>query len=555
VNLSPLSTGYTKPPRKKKKKKAAAATEGPSPGADKIPREVPSSDLYFNPVVNNKRDISRPDEFKPDHHIQTSVCQSCKQPIVPQLSSLEDLELDSDSTNEAIEELKNQIVKMNLADDNRDWKSTCEEIAKNTSELISSCDSQLKTLNEIVTSVKKSKAPADKDIDLLNSDYFKIDPNHKTEAQIKHMMEETLKLELETEGPREVFYAGEFDHTYGLGKNKKTHKAREIPQFLKDEIDLLPVPPGHHKPNSVICNVYRTGKSGMGAHEDAEGDISPWGWIYNISGGVVRFIKFTRKGKPDQFFELTSGSLNMMTRALQNLYKHEIPADCSIEEIRISWTFRYINPAFLESSTLLLGDSQCHNIKFGSDKETLGSFCPGHRVNTYKAEHLEMEDTAFITSFKNVIISLGINNLRCHRSTINEPQQISDMIQRKCEDILKLNPRCRIGIATVLPTKTKELNVKVSELNRLLAIAVLKLNGTSSVSLIDLSFMTSGVNGQLKDSFSQANDNIHVSEIGTKVLGCRFKRFIRDIPLFQFLKRRKKTPASKKVTADPAPAL
>ena len=230
-----------------------------------------------------------------------------------------------------------------------------------------------------------------------------------------------------------------------------------------------------------------------------------------------------------------------MSRSLQNLYKHEIVQETGAVGERINWTFRHINPAFMESSTLILADSQCHGVKFGSEKATLGSHCRGQRVNTYKVEHLLMEDSAFIASFKNVVISLGINNLRSHRSKINNPQEISDLIQRKFEEILKLNPSCRIGIATVLPTKDVELNKKVSELNILLAIVILKLTGKSNaVSLIDLSFMSSRTDGCLKDDFwKSGDDKIHVNDIGTKVIGCRLKRFIRDIPLYRFLRKKK----------------
>ena len=129
---------------------------------------------------------------------------------------------------------------------------------------------------------------------------------------------------------------------------------------------------------------------------------------------------------------------------------------------------------------------------FGQTAGTLGVYCPGQRINTYKVEHLMEEDPAYIASFKSVIIALGINNLRGHKSTINDPQEISNLIEQQCEEILKLNPKCRIGISTVLPAQKEALNAKVSKLNRLLAIATLRLSARSdAVELLDFGYMGS----------------------------------------------------------------
>ena len=533
---------YQKPKRQKKKKKdtppPSEEVVRPKEDVAKPERPIPSN-VYFNPVINTKRDALRPEELQADHQ-QASlrvVCESCNQPIIPQLATIEGFNLET--SNAEINTLLKNIEALNSAgsgDNTKDWKKTCNSISSKTTEILKSCQSQIDLLGKIANSVKKAKTPTPESVDLLASTYLSIDPAFMTPAEIEKLSVETKKLVFKQEGGRLVYYAGEFNHTY----SNLLHEARPIPDFLQAVIDKLPVPEGHQRPNSAICNRYPDGNSTMGAHPDKESDLCPWGNIYGLSGGETRTLKFTKKDVPDQSFKLVSGSLNIMSRSLQNLYKHEIVQETGLVGERINWTFRHINPAFMESSTLLLADSQCHGVKFGSERQTLGSHCPGHRVNTYKVEHLLLEDTAFIASFKNVVIALGINNLRSHRSKINKPQEISDLIQRKCEEILKLNPSCRIGISTVLPTKNHELNVKVSEFNRLLAIVILKLSGMSnSVSLIDLSFMSSHKDGCLKDAFCKSGDDIHVNEIGTKVIGCRLKRFIRDIPLFRFLKKRR----------------
>ena len=72
-----------------------------------------------------------------------------------------------------------------------------------------------------------------------------------------------------------------------------------------------------------------------------------------------------------------------------------------------------------------------------------------------KVEHLMEEDPAYIASFKSVIIALGINNLRGHKSTINDPQEISNLIEQQCEEILKLNPKCRFSLLKKKPSMLK----------------------------------------------------------------------------------------------------
>ena len=127
-----------------------------------------------------------------------------------------------------------------------------------------------------------------------------------TPEEIDKLTAETKKLVFKQEGGRMVYYAGEFSHTY----SNLPHGAQPIPDFLEAIIDKLPVPEGHQRPNSAICNRYHDGKSTMGAHPDNEPDLCPWGNIYGISCGETRTLKLTKKDVPDQSFKLVSGSLN-----------------------------------------------------------------------------------------------------------------------------------------------------------------------------------------------------------------------------------------------------
>lgn len=55
-------------------------------------------------------------------------------------------------------------------------------------------------------------------------------------------------------------------------------------------------------------------------------------------------------GKDVHEYELKSGTLNEMTKAMQNLWTHEIPKDTEVNGERWSLTFRYVDPKFVTTN-------------------------------------------------------------------------------------------------------------------------------------------------------------------------------------------------------------
>lgn len=95
---------------------------------------------------------------------------------------------------------------------------------------------------------------------------------------------------------------------------------------------------------SVLLNLYRNGNDKMGWHSDDEKELGVNPTIASLSLGETRRFDIKNKLKPDLYykFELTSGSLLIMTGALQHHWMHQIPVQKKVKNPRINLTFRKI---------------------------------------------------------------------------------------------------------------------------------------------------------------------------------------------------------------------
>ncbi len=89
------------------------------------------------------------------------------------------------------------------------------------------------------------------------------------------------------------------------------------------------------------CNFYPDGETGIGLHHDKRHPSV----VASISFGAVRRMGFAPKGqkkiaKSLPMVPLASGSLLLFTDAINEKYKHAIVEDKSVQEARISVTFR-----------------------------------------------------------------------------------------------------------------------------------------------------------------------------------------------------------------------
>jgi alkylated DNA repair dioxygenase AlkB len=99
--------------------------------------------------------------------------------------------------------------------------------------------------------------------------------------------------------------------------------------------------------NSVLANLYRDGRDGMGWHSDDEPELGAQPVIASLSLGATR--RFAFKHRRDRtrrlVLELPSGSLLLMRGDTQRNYRHALPKTARPVGARINLTFRRVFPA------------------------------------------------------------------------------------------------------------------------------------------------------------------------------------------------------------------
>ena len=96
--------------------------------------------------------------------------------------------------------------------------------------------------------------------------------------------------------------------------------------------------------NSVLLNWYRDGNDSMGWHSDDEKELGRNPTIASLSLGATRDFQIRRKDnhKEKRQFELTSGSLLIMSGEMQHYWQHQIPKRKRVDQGRMNLTFRKI---------------------------------------------------------------------------------------------------------------------------------------------------------------------------------------------------------------------
>lgn len=94
--------------------------------------------------------------------------------------------------------------------------------------------------------------------------------------------------------------------------------------------------------NFVLINRYKNGNDYIGFHKDDETDIYPKSPILCFSFGATRNFVFKRTNFPEKCIELKSGSVLVMKHPTNTYWYHSLPIDSSVNNVRISLTFRKI---------------------------------------------------------------------------------------------------------------------------------------------------------------------------------------------------------------------
>lgn len=96
--------------------------------------------------------------------------------------------------------------------------------------------------------------------------------------------------------------------------------------------------------NTALGNFYRDGKDSVAWHSDDEPDLGPNPIIASLSLGATRRFLLRKKDnhKDVKIYDLSHGSLLLMTGSTQAHWEHTIPKTRQRVESRINLTFRAI---------------------------------------------------------------------------------------------------------------------------------------------------------------------------------------------------------------------
>ena len=211
-----------------------------------------------------------------------------------------------------------------------------------------------------------------------------------------------------TESARDVLFYGDYGYRYPGGE----HKAQPIPEVIKELTELIKphLPNPEATLNSCLISRYMTGENCIPPHRDAEAVIGPESDIVTVSIGAERTMSFaSNNGNSIEQKVLKDGSVIVSSRFAQDFWVHSIDP-CESADIRYSFTLRHIDPHFL-NSTIIIGDFNTANIKFGSGIGNLGAWMPGKRVKVGHIDAIPEPDK--IGPYRNFIIHTGINSINC----------------------------------------------------------------------------------------------------------------------------------------------
>jgi alkylated DNA repair dioxygenase AlkB len=94
--------------------------------------------------------------------------------------------------------------------------------------------------------------------------------------------------------------------------------------------------------NSVLLNFYRDGRDSVGLHADDERELGDNPNIASVSLGTTRLFRLRSNNDASNIveYQLSHGSLLVMSGTTQRHWKHEVPKDHNIHTSRINLTFR-----------------------------------------------------------------------------------------------------------------------------------------------------------------------------------------------------------------------
>ncbi len=283
--------------------------------------------------------------------------------------------------------------------------------------------------------------------------------------------------------------------------------------------------------NSCLVNRYEGPDSYLSEHSDDEITIHPESSIFTISLGNSCEVKFNDKtGKGDNHsLTCEARSMYQMTLKSHDLFTHRTEKGDIGDGVRYSLTFRCVNWKN-RNSTCIIGDSNTGKLNFGTSK--LNSFSELMPGQCFWAATVEDVDSQAACAYNNVVVSVGINNLkqrdiRCQADI----DRVYHAYKLKIQSIRALNRKANIFIVPVMPTKDHDLNNRAINFNKLL-FNDLERSGLGVTHVVGLDDFVDSNNGLLSMRLSKHVDNngrqdvLHLGPAGVRRFAGLIKRAI-----------------------------
>ena len=348
--------------------------------------------------------------------------------------------------------------------------------------------------------------------------------NFMSEEEATELCTFLSKIDYKCENGHSVKNFGAFYPYNGAGD---TTDNDEIPGIIKPIIDKINKAYPNSQINECLINCYR-GHSYMSAHSDNERIIDPESSIFCLSLGQERTLLFKDKLSCAETTHVASDrSLYVMTRSSQDYYTHQINTDGSnADNVRYSLTFRHVGDQFI-NSTVVIGDSNTKDFKFGDGKGTFGRSVPGKRIRATTVEDINPHDCA---GFANVVIVTGTNNLRSNVISCRaDVEKVCQTLQEKIAGIRRIRKDVLITIVPVLPTKFSDMNRQIRCYNTMLYEMFISTGTNFNIKLPGL-YEFLDRDRLLRCDLSRTGDGIHLNGRGISVLVLRIKKAILNRP-------------------------
>ena len=142
---------------------------------------------------------------------------------------------------------------------------------------------------------------------------------------------------------RQIVWKGDSDASYQYsGHTRQAIEWTDSVFYVKHHVEQQLLKIGIHANfNSCLLNYYPSGDEGMGYHADDEKELGHQPIIASLSLGATRKFFFKHKKTQDKVeLYLESGQLIVMHGDTQEYWKHSITKTKTVDEGRISLTFR-----------------------------------------------------------------------------------------------------------------------------------------------------------------------------------------------------------------------